>query len=163
MTLRKKTLKRVLVCLVLLLVAAMVTVLIKEALSLRQPENALPSLTIYYGDNILPSEYVERASYEWRFLTVVRSGGWEDPNHWREMPAAWVLPGTVFRLDFSFPSNHQYVVSRAYGDTSDFVAVSEPLTAPSEPGAVYTYRVESWWNSRGSVQFYFRIRIAEVE
>ena len=74
MKISRLALRKLLLGAVLLLVAAAITMFIKESLDTQNPESALPILTIEYnGTEVPPSQegFLYRAGYEWSFFTTV--------------------------------------------------------------------------------------------
>jgi hypothetical protein len=161
MELRKQQAVKIVAGALLVLLAALVTVFIRDTLNLRSPENSLPGLQVYHRGldegEPLPAEHVRRDRYTWRFLffTPVKGGGL-DLEVWSEIKPAPVDPNTPLDLVFSFPPD-SVDVSIAAG-YSPFVGISGELKAPSNPG-IYTYRVDAGWGANRAVQYYFKIRI----
>ena len=156
--LRKQQLVKILAGAGLVLLAAFITVFIRDALNLRAPENALPQMDVYHTEeDRLPAEHIRRDSYTWQFLFWPPvSGGGLDLEVWREIPPGWVNPIANLRLDFSFEPKDVRVYMAA--GESAFVELSGNVFAPDAPGT-YTYRVDASWGSQRVVTYFFRIRV----
>lgn len=57
---------------VCILLAAGLTLVLKEVLDTQEPEQALPILEVRCNDVPMPPEYLLRAGYEWNFLPQKR-------------------------------------------------------------------------------------------
>lgn len=160
MKLRKQIATRIALGLALLLVAALVTIFINNALAQREPENSLPTMDVYYnvekGDR-LPEDHIRRDRYTWQFLFWTREGGGLDLEVWRNIRPGLVQSGSPLELVFSVPPD-SYDVSIMTGEGGNFIELGGTLTTPSEAGT-YTYRVEAVWSENRRVEYYFRIEV----
>lgn len=157
MKLRSKMVVRALVALLLLVLAGGIAIIIKDTLAERNPESALPVMRVDYNGVELPAVNVMMDSYAWRFLNDTEK--WEQPDRskWITMEAAYVSPASDLDISFSFePSSVK--ISRAFEGSFQFEEVVGDLQTPTLPG-VYTYKVEGNWGLRGSVLFYFKLRV----
>lgn len=164
MKLRKLQLLKVVASLVLVVVAGLATILIRDALSVQKPENALPVMDVYYngleaGDR-LPIEHIRRDKYTWKFsIFPVATGGGLDLQVWQEIPWGAVNPGSNIDLAFTFPPDEVHVWRADGKVVHEFYPVEgEELYAPLTAG-YYTYRVEANWGKDRTVQYYFRIQV----
>lgn len=159
MKLRRRVWIRVAVGLACLVLAAFAASFIQNALAQLRPENALPTMDVYYdvdkGDR-LPVDHVRRDRFTWQFMFWVRSGGGLDLELWREIVPGYVQAGSNLELRFSIPAR-EVRVSRKDGE-GEFVELAGQLTAPAESGE-YTYKVEASWGTFKTVTYYFRIQV----
>lgn len=157
---RKQNITRIIVGLLLVVLAAGITYIIKELLASRNPADALPVIRVDYSGTPLPAEHYTMDSYSWRFLTMEKS--WEEPDRgkWIGMKAAPVLPGAPLDISFSFPCETMRV-TRAEGEApgeEDYEEVVGSLTTPMEPG-IYTYKVVGNWGLKGQVLYYIKVDV----
>lgn len=157
----KQLLVRIATGAVLILLAAFVTIFVRDSLNMRNPENALPDIYVYYKGKeagvIFPAEHVERYEYTWRFLFWQPvSGGALDLESWRGIKPGLVDPASDIDIEFSFPPKEMKVYMAT--SESPFVEMPRDLYAPDYP-ATYTYKVEATWGNDRVVKYYFRIRI----
>ena len=158
MKLRKQFIQRLLIAVLSLILAAGLSYTVKDLLSSRNPESALPIIRIDYNGVELPHEHWMMDAYSWDFLFTTREWSHENPDAWRYMEAAPVLPGAPIDIHFSFPAQTQ-IVSRAIAGNDDFEEIGGVLLTPQEPGE-YTYKIEANWERRGWIRYYFKVRIA---
>ena len=171
MNLRRRAILRIVLGCLLLFLAMALTFIIKEVLSARNPEKALPHMQVTVGDLLLADKHSTTYAYSWRFLTDAidgRSG--PDALLDENLPAAMVLPSQPLLIEFSYAAT-SIKVSRADEGSPQFYEISPSsenraagnsasslLYTPSQPG-VYIYQVEASWWLRGSVEYYFRIDV----
>lgn len=156
----KKFIMRVATGLVLVVLAGLLSYIIRDVLASRNPISALPMIEVKYinEDSEIPQENCLLASYSWRFVNKTTDGALEDPGQWRDLPPFPAIPGASLDVQFSFPAK-SIRVSRWHKDREDKAEVlTGPLTTPFT-GGIYTYRVEAEWGARGSVQYYFRVKV----
>lgn len=190
MSIQKLTVKKVVICAVALLLAAVLTMCIKDFLALQNPTSALPTIVVRYDVDsgtpiIMPAKHVMRASYEWRFFNVVATDS-TDSEELRNMEFGWMLPNE--EMDFSFSYSASRVeVSIAYVENADtlpkeedyvnlkstgsvllepsggayYITDNNSFLTPQEPG-MYIYRVQADWGLRGSVLYYFKINVPDI-
>lgn len=161
MKFRTRALGRILLAVLFLVIAGAIAVVVKDMLSERNPEYALPVLQVEYNGNPLPQENVTMDSYSWRFFRQTREWQLEDREIWRSMPAAWVDAGMPLILDFSYRGG-EVSISRSYENGTFSEVEGSRLETPREPG-IYTYRIEAEWRLRGTVVYYVRVRIPARE
>ena len=157
MKLRSKTVLKIVTGILLVVMAAGVTVIMKSALMSRTPEYALPVVQVMYNGTGLPYENQDMAAYTWSFLGNVKKSSPATAENWRNLPAAWVNPGTALRIDFSFEPD-EILIHRADNGDGTFVELGGELRAPLEEGE-YTYRVNASWGNNKNILYYFRIRV----
>ena len=171
MNLRKRAVLRILLGCLLLFLAMAIAFIIKEVLSARNPEKALPRMQITVGELLLADKHSVTYAYSWRFLlNKLEEHSTPDTLAEEVLPAAMVPPNEPLYIGFSYEAS-SLKISRADGNISSFYEISPSsalrtagkntsglLYTPSLPG-VYTYRVEASWWMRGSVEYYFRIDV----
>lgn len=158
MKLRKRMLLKIVAGVLLVALSAFIAVAIRDALAYQAPENSLPGMDVVFGDSDdkLPSVYIRRDKFIWRFLYGTREGGGLDLEIWREIESGWVPPESPLTLVFTY-TPRQVRVSVAVPER-EFYEVVGPLVAPSTPGQ-YIYKVEASWGQDKYVTYYFRIRV----
>ena len=157
MELRKKMSLKIVAAVLLLVLAGGFAFVVKELLSSRRPENSLPAITIACGGVNLPAEHWMLDSYSWRFLFLVKEWHTENREAWKNLEAFPVLPGAILNISFSSPSETVHVTRMRDGG-STFEELSGELHAPLDEG-IYIYRVEANWGSRGSIAYFFKVKV----
>ncbi|MFV0352766.1 MAG: hypothetical protein ACK5JF_10765 [Oscillospiraceae bacterium] len=167
MSLRKRTFLRIISGVVLLAISMMLTFIIKEVLSARNPEGALPTMQVAVGGTILPNQYTDLFSYSWRFLTSPIESG-KTQEDLAALPAAPVNPGDPIQFRFSYDAS-SVKISRAVEGSNVFYEVAASSTEDGvgilytpEVAGIYTYQVQASWWLRGSVEYYFRISVQDT-
>lgn len=157
MKLRKRTLIKIAIGFLLISIAGLLSIAINDMLSAREPEYALPSLKVQFGEEgILPTKHVLWESYSWRFFITVKNGIVPDPDAVENIEPAWVPAGAPLDLLFSQPPS-EIEVSMSKNNSS-FIELGGELSAPMEQG-IYTYRVIANWGMRGTVVYFFKIEV----
>ena len=144
---------------VLIALAALGSLLLKETLDSHDPENNLPILTVTCGyaapltsGSNTPETFIKRAGYEWNFLTRVVKSQTLPPTEFPLYPLT-VMPDTPIVISFSVPYE-TLKVSRSGGQYDpNFLPVAGEVVTPSEPGT-YCYCIEAGFK-RGSIIYYF--------
>ncbi|MEG0178714.1 MAG: hypothetical protein RR573_05275 [Oscillospiraceae bacterium] len=164
MTLHTTIIKKILLGAVLIGIAAGITLVIKENLDTKDPESALPRITVSYNGAPLSDDAVLRAGFEWNFLTTKEKGPTLNVD---DLPlhAVDVLPQVPVTVSFS-KTPDELKISRSEGRGSqDFIEItsekSGEILTPTVPN-VYTYKVEASWHMRGSVLYYFSVQTKEL-
>lgn len=160
MKLQKHTVVKALIGLGLVVLAAMLSIAIRDALAFGNPESSLPAMDVVFGDSDdkLPSIYIRRDKYIWNYLYGPREGGGEDLEVWREIESGWVPPNAPLSLEFTYKTKDVSVsVATPY---STFRPLQGSLFAPEEPGE-YIYKVDAGFGKNKVVTYYFRIRVPE--
>lgn len=148
-----------------LAVAICITIFIRENMDVNDPERALPSITITMnGTTAMAPEMIFRAGYEWNFLTTTAKS--TPPYSSQDLqaltPPVEMLARTYMDIDFSLEPR-SLTISRSDEENFeaflDLVDASEgPIIAPATPG-VYMYRIQADFGWRGSIVYFFRIRV----
>ncbi|MDL2325352.1 hypothetical protein LJC61_09490 [Ruminococcaceae bacterium OttesenSCG-928-A16] len=159
MKIRKQIFGKIIAGIVLLLLAAMATLVLKSILMARNPEYALPIVRVECNGEGLPAENQMLESYSWQFLTIVKTGQLHAADAWQNIPAAWEPPNAPLSVGFSFPAS-SLKISRTDVDGFTFNEVGGELRTPHIPGE-YTYRIEASWGTNKSLLYYFKVRIPE--
>ena len=154
---------RLVLGIVLITFAALGSLLLKETLDSRDPENNLPILTVTCGyatpltsGSNTPETFIKRAGYEWNFLTRVVKSQTLPPTEFPLYPVT-VMPDTPIVINFSAPYE-TLKVSRSSGQYDpNFQPIAGDVITPSAPGT-YCYCIEAGFK-RGSIIYYF---VAEV-
>ena len=163
MKVRKVLVQKILLGILLIALAAGVTVFIKESLDTQDPESALPLITVAYNDGEMSAQNVFRAGYTWSFFTTVEV--WQAPSIAAEdlpITPVDIQPSTPIKVMFSSTPS-ELRIWRAEGRySSDFLEIScdnpGEFTAPATPGT-YLYRIKADWGSRGDIQYYFALTV----
>lgn len=158
-------LRKLLIGVVLLLVAAAITLFIKESLDTQNPESALPLLTIEYnGTEIPPNQegFLYRAGYEWSFFTTVERRAPQLAENDLPLIPLDVSPQAELKLLFSkAPSGLKVMRATGTGST-EFLELTDAedgaFNTPASPG-VYVYKILAEWRSRGYIQYYFSLYV----
>ena len=157
---RKNFIMRVAAGVALILLSALITVVIRDVLARRNPENALPVMEVFFSSPQqvvhLPIANSMMHSYSWEFLFGTESGGDPVSDSWKRLEGAWVPPASSVDLEFTF-SPREVHVSMASGE-GNFVELGGEIKVPREPGE-YTYRVKAIWRDNRWVNYYFKIRV----
>lgn len=159
----KRVARRLAIGVFLIAVSALFSLLLKETLDSRDPENNLPILTVSCGyattitsGSNTPETFIKRAGYEWNFLTRVVKSGTLPPTEYALYPIT-VMANTPIVINFSMPYE-TLQVSRSNGQYDpNFEFVTDDLRTPMEPGD-YCYCIEAGF-SRGSIIYYFVVRV----
>ncbi len=146
------------ITIVLIVVAAFGSMLIKETMdSILSPENSLPTISGSIG---YTTPYIERAGYEWNFLTRTVKVPTVSPPDLR-LIITDVTADTPIVINFS-KAPETMRVSMSTGQYSvEFVEQDiDALYTPVEAG-VYTYQVEAGFD-RGSIIYYFSVEVKDM-
>ena len=160
----RRMLMRGVAAVLMIVMAASGSFLVKDFLALRDPQNALPKLQVSCGEALIPPGNLVLASYSWRFLLVPHEDTPAPANVWQQpdMPETPVSPNLPLEISFSYDCKEMYI-SRADNGSSIFLPVSGVegggLYTPPV-GGEYIYRVEAFWGWLGSVQYYFKLTVA---
>lgn len=148
-----------------LAVAICITIFIRENMDVKDPEQALPSITITMnGSTVMAPEMIFRAGYEWNFLTTTAKSTppYSSQDLQDHTPPVEMLARTYMDIAFSMEPR-KLTVSRS--DEENFDAFLDlvdagdgPLIAPATPG-VYMYRIQADFGWQGSIVYFFRIRV----
>lgn len=158
MKLKKRVIGKVALGLVLIVLAGCVAYAVKDLLAYRKPESTLPIISIECnGTELTRSDNWMMESYSWRYLTLVREWHAEE-DAVKALPALPAMPGAAIDITFT-PKPQTVKVSRSK-DGGECAELQGELQTPVEPGE-YTYHVQSQWGVRGTVNYYFKLRILE--
>lgn len=152
--------RKVIIGIALIIVAALLSLFIKESLDTSNPASALPEMSVTYNGNTIDPAYVFMAEYEWNFLTTIE----RSPKLLIEdipLRTYDVLPQLPMEISFS-KAPKSIKVSRASGRYSaDFTEIitsnSGEFFTPNLPG-VYVYKIEASWAMRGSILYYIALQ-----
>lgn len=167
MKLPKTFFKKLLLGALLIWICAACTTLLKEVLDTRNPESALPVITVRYeyGDQPFSNEReVRRAGWEWSFFLTREKTPLLALDEVPLAPAS-VLPGAQITIDFTREPGELQVFQCAYTDLPSELeelpgARSGSFAAPTQPGRYY-YKVRAEW-PRGFIQYYFALQVQEL-
>ena len=166
---RTQVIRKLIIGALALALAICVTIFIRENMDVKDPEQALPTITITLNDTTaLAPEMIFRAGYEWNFLTTTakHTPPYSGQDLQQYTPPVEVLARTYMEIDFSLePKN--LVISRSdqdnYDSFLDLVDVGTgPIIAPATPG-IYMYRIQADFGWRGSIVYFFRVRVQATE
>ncbi|MEG2930908.1 MAG: hypothetical protein RR825_03900 [Ruthenibacterium sp.] len=159
----KLVVRKILLGIVLVSLAAVITVFIKESLDTQDPESALPLITVKYNSGEMSAQNIYRAGYQWSFFTTVED--WQAPSLSPEdlpITPVDIQPGTPIQISFSSTPSELRIWRAAGRYSTDFLELSCPVTgeftAPASPG-IYLYRVVASWGNRGEIQYYFALSV----
>ena len=155
--------RKVLVGIVLIALAACATLFIKESLDTQDPESALPLIRVEYNGTPLTDVY--RSGYEWSFFTTVERRMPELSEADLPLVPVEVMPQVPMKITFSKEPS-VLKVQRAQGRYStDFLELTgedpSSFLTPSSPGT-YVYKVYAEWRARGYIQYYFVLQVRDV-
>lgn len=165
---KKQIIKKLLIGTVLLALAVLITIFIRENMNVQSPEQALPTFTVTMnGNTALSDDSVFRAGYEWNFFTTTakHTPPYSPADLKLVTPPVPMTPRTYLDLDFSIrPKN--LTISRADDENfetfMDFIDVGMgPIIAPAVPG-LYQYRIQADFGWRGSVIYFFTIQVIDT-
>ena len=150
---------------VALAVAICITIFIRENMDVKDPESALPTLTVTMnGSAAMAPGSVFRAGYEWNFLTTTeKSTPVYSSADLRQVTPPVPMPSrTYLDLDFSIKPK-SVVISRADDEKLEaFMELidvgSGPIITPAATG-LYMYRVVADFGWRGSIIYFFTVQI----
>lgn len=158
-----KVVKKVACALLLLVLAALASLFIKEALDTQDPEAALPLIEVRCDGVLVPDTY--RAAYQWNFFVTTEKRE-AQMIAVADMPLVPmdVQPSQAVNVAFSKTPQNLRVWRGEGRDTTSFTELSgiSPESAttfytPSTPG-VYVYKVYGEW-ARGNVLYYFAVEV----
>lgn len=147
--------KKILASIVLLVGAAFAAILVKDAIDVRHPNNAVAKLTVTADSVELP---VTVAGYQWSFLFDRQTAKIPTPAVDQEPTPVTLLGGERLEFTFSQPVV-SYTVKQSMSSTYEFFELeTEEISVPFEPGG-YMYEIRAEFES-GWVLYYFYIAIA---
>ncbi len=162
---KKQIIRKLALGTVLLAVAIVITVFIRENMNVQEPEMALPTFTVTMnGSTALARGSVFRAGYEWNFFTTTakHTPPYSPQDLTQVTPPVQMMPRTYLDLDFSIKPK-SLVISRAddknFENFMDLVDVGMgPIITPAEAGS-YRYRIQADFGWRGSIIYFFTVQI----
>ena len=165
MKLPKIFFRKLLLGIVLISIAAGITVFIKEALDTRDPESALPIITVQYGDEIFAQDKeIRRAGWEWSFFLTREKTPMlsiEDVP----LSAVTVLPASPMHISFTKKPTQLRVLRATSEKPSEYLELSDAsdgaFSSPTTPG-LYYYKVQAEWQGRGAIQYYFALEVRDL-
>ncbi|MEG0167809.1 MAG: hypothetical protein RSD01_04360 [Ruthenibacterium sp.] len=158
----KLLIRKILLGMVLIAIAAGITVFIKESLDTQDPESALPIIRVEYNGIEMPPAVIYRAGYEWSFFTTMERQAPTLAQEDLPITPYDMQPDAAIKISFSkTPSTLR--VWRANGRYStDFTELASEdkstFTTPHDAG-VYLYKVKAEWGRRGFIQYYFAVDV----
>ncbi len=161
---RKRFIKKILLATLLIFLSAALTVFIKAALDTRSPEAALPIITVTHAGQPFLEHNIYRAGYTWSFFATTEK--WQATNLTpQDLPivAQEVQAGSEMQITFT-TTPKELTVYRASGiHSTEFTQIAMQdlgtLYAPNDKGE-YLYKVNGYWNSDDTIQYYFAISVA---
>lgn len=146
-------LKKILASIVLFAAAAVAAILVKDAIDVRHPNNAVAKLTVTADSVQLP---VTVAGYQWSFLFDRQTAKIPTPAIDQEPTPTALLGGERLDLSFSQPAV-SYTVRQSQSNSYDFFELDGEISVPFEPGG-YLYEVRAEFEA-GWVLYYFYIAV----
>ncbi len=151
----------------LIALAALTAYILKEMLDTKNPESALPVVSVEYeyGEHALSNEReVRRAGWEWEFFLTKEKTPMLSLEDVPVTPVD-VLPGARMTIHFSKEPTDLRIYRRAYEDRpSEFqetgFSSGTSFYTPTQPGRYY-YRIYAEW-PRGVIQYYFALQVQEL-
>jgi len=167
MKLPKTFFKKMILGVVLIAAAALTAYILKEMLDTKNPESALPVISVRYeyGENALSNEReVRRAGWEWEFFLTNEKTPMISLDDVPITPVD-VLPGARMTISFSKEPTDLRIFERAYAETpSEFREMAfssgNAFYTPTQPGRYY-YKIYAEW-PRGMIQYYFALQVKEL-
>lgn len=164
----KQIIRKLVIGAAALTAAVCITLFIRENMDVKDPESALPSLTVTMNDTaVITPESVFRAGYEWNFLTTTAKNtpAFSSADLRRLTPAIPMAPRTYLNISFSIKPK-SLIISRADDEKKevfmDLVDVGDgPIITPAAPG-LYMYRIQANFGWRGSIVYFFTVQIQET-
>ena len=164
----KLVIRKLLLGAVLMTVAIIITVLIRENMDVKDPERALPTITITVNEDVnLNDKMVFRAGYEWNFFTTVAK---DTPTYTsatlrEQLYPVDLAPNSVLDISFSLPPKTLRIQRASDDELENFVELADvsdgQIISPSAPG-LYLYQVEAGFGWRGSVRYFFMVRVQQT-
>lgn len=155
-------LKKLVLGAVLIFLSACVTMFIKESLDTKDPESALPLLTVTCGG--VPITDVYRAGYEWNFFATVERRTPQLQEDDLPLVPVDVRGQADVKLDFSAQPTELRVLRAQGMHSGEYLELAneDPTSfrTPSVPG-VYVYKVLATWRGRGNIQYYFALQVKD--
>ncbi len=160
MKLPKQFLKKFLLGIILIAIAAGISVFIKESLDTMDPESSLPILTVRQDRQVITDVY--RAGYEWNFFATVERRTPQVSGADIPLVPVPVPPQAEITLRFTKDPSALRVFRSDNQRTSHYLEIADedPSTflTPSKPG-MYVYKILAEWFGRGNIQYYFAIQV----
>ncbi|MDD3429950.1 MAG: hypothetical protein PHG02_08110 [Oscillospiraceae bacterium] len=143
-------------CILLIALAAGCTVLIKDTLDARSPENSLPIINVQCGYDL---QNVQRAGFTWNFITAKNKVWPSEEPPGLPLVISTVQPSSPIVISFSDESGLESVkVSRSEGvGAAEYVVQTGDLRSPTTEG-VYTYRIDAKFK-KGEITYFFRVDV----
>ncbi len=163
----KMVLRKLIVGVLALALAAAITLFIKENLDVKDPETALPSIQVATEGVVLSPEMVFRAGYEWNFFTSteINTPIWTTADILSHTYPVDVPPRAKLDIDFSLQADTLKISRSDQEDFSAFVTLADDfpnsLLAPAEAGQ-YLYKIEAGFGRRGSIIYYLLLNVKET-
>ena len=144
-----------------ILLAAGLTLVLKEVLDTQDPEQALPILEVRCNDVPMPPEYLLRAGYEWNFFTTKETKTSVVPNEEMALMPMEVMAQTPVVVSYSTRPK-ELKLQRWDAATGEYLEVTTTTPGHFQAPAVagrYVYRVTGTWTFRGEIQDYFCLQV----
>ena len=152
-----RTILKIFGAFVLIAVAAVASLLIKETLDSTDPENNMPLIEASVGYTKLN---VVRANFEWNFITrTVYGPALSDEQGDIPLAPLEVTPNTRLVVVMSNPNYLSMKISRADGlsDINYIELYGDEILTPSVPG-IYKYKIEVSYK-KGSLLYYTAVKV----
>ena len=155
---KRRALLKIVGALVLVGVAALASLLIKETIDSTDPENNLPLIEASVGYTKLN---VVRANFEWNYITrKVRGPGLSAESGDVPFAPLDVIPDSKLVVVMSDPNYMSIRVSRADAMyDADYIEIYGDVFTPKTPG-VYYYKIEVSYK-KGSLLYYTAVRVQD--
>ena len=154
MKLEKQFIKKAIMGVIAVCIAAALSLLLKNILDARDPENALPQMSVTAGTTTVDPV---RAGYEWNFITITKRGPTVSAEDVPLVPKQ-VQAGVPISLSFS-SKEESVEIARMDGIPSEggFLPVAGDLITPLQPGR-YVYKVQVNFK-KGYIIYYFAVEV----
>ncbi len=165
MKLPKVFFHKLLLGVVLIALAAGITVFIKETLDTCDPESSLPLITVQYGDEtFVVDKEVRRAGWEWSFFLTQEKTPMLSVEDVPLSPVT-VLPSAPMRISFTKDPTRLRVLRATSEKPSEYLELADAgsgsFSTPTMPG-LYYYKVQAEWQGRGMIQYYFALEVRDL-
>ncbi len=164
----KLVIRKLLLGAVLMAAAIFITILIRENMDVKDPEQALPTITITVnGDLRMNDKMVFRAGYEWNFLTTVakHTPAYTSQTLRESLYPVDLAPNSVLKIEFSLEPKTLRIQRASDEALENFVELADvsdgQIITPSAPG-LYLYQVEAGFGWRGSIRYFFMVRVQQM-
>lgn len=146
--------RRYIIAAVMLIVAAYISLYIKDAVDAKNPEASLPIISVTTGYTVLPN--VPRAGYEWRFGSKTVMSPFVS-NLDVPLIAYDVAPDMPILVNFSAPAENIVIYQGVGMAATEFEEMRYNIKTPMQEG-IYVYKVVADFKN-GTIVHYFSLNV----